>query len=179
MKVRGYRVELGDVESALRGCAGVREGAVVLRDGRLVAYVVDDGVALPESYASMLRERLPEYMVPSAYVRLESLPLTVNGKLDRSRLPLLDGGWGTGEGYEGPRTEVERRMCAVWEEVLGVERVGIRDNFFSLGGDSGSSIWTWDAARRPVGLLFAGGGGVTFANRMDRVMTALDIWLYT
>ncbi|MBW8875033.1 MAG: non-ribosomal peptide synthase/polyketide synthase [Acidobacteria bacterium] len=144
VKVRGFRIELGEIEAALRSCRGVREGVVLAReeeggDKRLVGYVVaESGEVL--SVAELRRElasRLPEYMVPAAFVELASLPLTANGKLDRQALPAPGGARPElGEEYTAPRTAVERALAEVWSEVLDLDRVGVEDNFFTLGGDS-------------------------------------------
>ncbi|MET0649831.1 MAG: amino acid adenylation domain-containing protein, partial [Pyrinomonadaceae bacterium] len=145
LKVRGFRVEPGEVEAALLGVAGVREAVVEARgDGAsskwLVAYVVwDEAVAGVERREAELRRRLgeslPEYMIPSAFVALERLPLTPNGKVDRRALPEPEAGGSLAE-YEGPRTGTEERLCAIWGEVLGLPQVGVRSNFFELGGHS-------------------------------------------
>ncbi|WP_335975263.1 non-ribosomal peptide synthetase [Streptomyces sp. CA2R106] len=140
VKVRGYRIELGEVETVLARQDGVRKVAVVVRreaqgGERLVAYVVPhegrlvDAVAL----AGQAARTLPGYMVPSAFVELSELPLTPNGKLDHKALPEPDYGGGAGR---GPRTDREERLCELFAEILGVERVGIDEGFFSLGGDS-------------------------------------------
>jgi acyl carrier protein len=135
---------LGEVEAALRSHAGVREAAVTAREdepgrARLVAYVVAEG-GQPVEAAGLrehLRERLPEYMLPSFFVTLDSLPLTPSGKLDRRALPPPDGGRSDVAGeYVAPRTEAEGKLAAIWQEVLKVERVGVTDNFFELGGHS-------------------------------------------
>jgi acyl carrier protein len=145
VKIRGYRIELGEVESALVSHAGVRESVVVVREDepgekRLVAYVVPDGSLAPPSPRELrghLKERLPEYMVPSAFVGLEALPLTPNGKVDRKALPAPEHSAITLESaYVAPRTPVEEALAEIWGEVLRVERVGIHDNFFELGGHS-------------------------------------------
>jgi amino acid adenylation domain-containing protein len=143
VKVRGFRVEVGEIEAVLRQHPQVREGAVAAYDDehrgvRLVAYVVPRN---PEAEMSdlreFLREQLPEYMVPSAIVRLEVFPLTPNGKLDRKALPAPNGaGHETDGPYVAPRSELERLIADVWREALGVERVGVGDNFFNLGGHS-------------------------------------------
>jgi amino acid adenylation domain-containing protein len=137
VKIRGYRVELGEIEAELRRHPHVTGAIVVLRedrpgDRRLVAYVVGD--VGTETLREHLRERLPEYMVPSAFVALETLPQTQTGKVDPRTLPAPE--YGAATAGAAPRTGVEERVAAVWREVLGVERVGVHDNFFDLGGTS-------------------------------------------
>ncbi|MDT0528003.1 amino acid adenylation domain-containing protein [Micromonospora sp. DSM 115977] len=141
VKVRGFRVELGEIESRLAATEGVREAVVVARPDaggqqRLVAYVL--GAEAPD--AARLRDRLaaqlPEHMVPSAYVRLAVWPLTPNGKLDRAALPAPDGEAFGQRGHVEPVGLLESMVAGVWAEVLGVERVGRHDDFFALGGHS-------------------------------------------
>jgi amino acid adenylation domain-containing protein len=135
VKIRGVRVELGEVEAVLREQPGVSEAAVVLREGRLVAYVVgEEGMPGRSELRAGLRRVLPEAMVPGVYVELERLPLTASGKLDRRGLPEAVGG--REGGRVEPRTEAERLVSEVWAETLGVERVGVHDDFFELGGHS-------------------------------------------
>ncbi|MBN1866413.1 amino acid adenylation domain-containing protein [Candidatus Sumerlaeota bacterium] len=144
VKVRGYRIELGEVESLLREYPGVLETAVVARedvsgDARLVAYFVADPAAQPSptDLRGSLAHTLPEYMIPSAFVRLESFPLTPNGKLDRRALPAPDSHRpDLLADYVAPRTDLERSIAAVWKEALRLEKVGVYDNFFELGGHS-------------------------------------------
>jgi len=143
VKVRGFRIELGEIESQLSRCSGVREALVVARDAtsgdkRLVAYVVgQEGQALSiERLRAELAEHLAEYMVPSAFVVLDSLPLTANGKLDRASLPPPDESAVLRPAYEEPVGEVEPRLARIWQELLGVERVGRQDHFFEIGGHS-------------------------------------------
>ncbi len=142
VKVRGYRVELGEIEAVLKQHAEVAESVVVVREGvsgerELVGYVVGKVGAEVRSSELMkfLRERLPEYMVPGGLVVLERLPLTANGKVDRQALPEPEGRAGSRE-YVAPRTQVEEIVAGIWAEVLGIERVGVNDNFFELGGHS-------------------------------------------
>src|SRR2546430_5960450 len=153
VKVRGYRIELGEVEAALLGHPGVSEVAVDVRGQaagkRLVAYVVGEPVEVAELRAHVA-SRLPGYMVPSAFVRLESLPLTASGKLDRRRLPEPE--WEERGAYEAPRDEVESALAEVWGEVLRAERVGVHDNFFELGGDSILSIRVASRVRQLLGV---------------------------
>jgi len=142
VKIRGFRVEPGEVEAALLAHPQVREAAVVVRedapgDRRLVAYSVPAEGAAP-SWAELrayLAARLPEYMLPTAWVPLEELPLTPSGKLDRRALP-APGGASTGREYVAPRTPTEKLLAGVWAAMLGAERVGLHDNFFELGGHS-------------------------------------------
>ncbi|HEX5870838.1 MAG TPA: amino acid adenylation domain-containing protein, partial [Longimicrobium sp.] len=138
VKVRGYRVEPGEVEAALRGHPQVTAALAVVRedvpgDRRLVAYVV--GGAAPEALREHLRRTLPEYMVPSAFVPLESLPRTSTGKLDVRTLPAPEYRPAE-ERFVAPRTPVETALAEIWEAVLGVEGVGVNDDFFELGGHS-------------------------------------------
>jgi amino acid adenylation domain-containing protein/non-ribosomal peptide synthase protein (TIGR01720 family) len=151
VKVRGYRIELGEIEAALTAHAAIEDAVVVARaDGpgekRLVAYVVASaGNAVPATgeLRSYLKERLPDYMVPAFFVEMPELPVTPNGKVDRRALPAPRvEHLGEAEHAAGgePRTETERRLAALWAEVLGVPSVGIHDNFFELGGDSILSI---------------------------------------
>jgi len=139
VKLRGYRIELGEIEAVLRRRQQVREAVVVMRDEsgeqRLVAYVV--GEAGPNELRDFLRQHLPEYMIPAAWVQLEALPLTANGKVDRRALPDPDSQRPElSSAYIAPRTAVEREIAEVWQEVLGLETVGVDDNFFDLGGHS-------------------------------------------
>ncbi len=141
VKVRGYRIELGEIEARLAEHPRVREAAVVARedapgDRRLVAYCVGDGAVEVETLRSHLLERLPEYMVPAAYVTLDRLPLTPNGKLDHRALPAPEGDAYVRGGYEPPEGETEEVLAGIWSELLSVERVGRHDNFFELGGHS-------------------------------------------
>ncbi|MBV9775157.1 MAG: AMP-binding protein, partial [Gemmatimonadetes bacterium] len=141
VKVGGVRVELGEVEAALRAHPAVRTAAVVARGDagatRLVAYLVakpgEDPA--PGALRAWLAERLPSYMVPAAWVRLDALPTLPNGKLDRRALPEPEGAGGD-EAYVAPRTPTEEILAGIWAEVLGVERVGAEDDFFALGGHS-------------------------------------------
>ncbi|MFB1481437.1 amino acid adenylation domain-containing protein [Corallococcus sp. RDP092CA] len=143
VKVRGFRIELGEVEAALAKLPPVRDAVVVAReDGpggkRLVGYVVlRDGAAAPHSeLRAALKDALPEYMVPSAVVVLPALPLTTNGKVDRKALPAPDLAGSDPREYVAPRTPTEQRLAGLWQELLGVARVGANDHFFDLGGHS-------------------------------------------
>jgi glycopeptidolipid biosynthesis protein len=154
VKIRGYRIELGEVQAALAGVAGVDQAAVIVRedqpgDKRLVGYLtgsVDPGVV-----RALLAQRLPGYMVPVAVVVLESLPLTVNGKLDLKALPAPE--YQDGGRYRAPSSAVEEILAGVFAQVLGVDRVGVDDSFFELGGDSILSMQVV-ARARAAGLQF-------------------------
>ncbi|HEX7241468.1 MAG TPA: amino acid adenylation domain-containing protein, partial [Longimicrobiaceae bacterium] len=141
VKVRGFRIELEEIEAVLRGHGRVREAVVLLREdvpeqAQLVAYVTArEGAEV--SHAELrehLAERMPEYMVPGKYVVLERLPVTASGKIDRRALPAPE--WTEAVGDVGPRTAVEELVAGIWAEVLGIERVGVAANFFEIGGHS-------------------------------------------
>ena len=141
VKVRGFRIELGEIEATLRAHEGVRAAVVIVSgegtEQRLSAYVVaeSEGAASAAELRDWSGERLPQYMVPQRFVFLAEIPLTPNGKVDRKALP--EGEPGDLEGqYVAPRTAVEELVAVIWSEVLGVERVGVEDNFFALGGHS-------------------------------------------
>jgi aryl carrier-like protein len=143
VKIRGFRVEPGEVEAVLGRHGAVKECAVVVRETngekRLVAYVVDgnhEGGVNASELRDYLREQLPEFMLPSAILAIESLPLTPNGKVDRRELAAREVHVAGVQSYVPPRTINEELLCNIWEEVLHVQRVGIDDNFFDLGGDS-------------------------------------------
>jgi len=139
VKIRGFRVEPAEVEATLRTHPAVRQAAVLARDDgrgepRLVAYVTGDSVA-EDVLRRHVAEQVPDFMVPSAFVRLESLPLTPSGKLDRLALPAPEEAAGAGA-YVAPRTPVEEAVAAIWSSVLGIERISVEEDFFALGGHS-------------------------------------------
>ncbi|GAA1406854.1 hypothetical protein GCM10009639_55100 [Kitasatospora putterlickiae] len=145
MKLRGLRIEPGEIEAVLSTHPGVREAVVTARehrpgDVRLVAHLTaagSDGPPGPAELAAHLRERLPEYMVPGAFTVLDALPLTPSGKVDRAALPEPDGGRPQAAApFTAPGDGLERTLAGLWRKVLGVERVGAHDNFFDLGGHS-------------------------------------------
>ncbi|MFE9062442.1 non-ribosomal peptide synthase/polyketide synthase [Streptomyces violaceusniger] len=154
VKIRGFRIELGEVETALLRHPDIAEAAAVAREAdghtRLIAYVVAAAGAAPDpaGLRRFLRRSLPDYMVPASVVVLERMPLSPNGKLDRGRLPEPDWAEAAAPGYVAPRTATERTLATVWARVLRVERVGVEDNFFSLGGDSILSIQLVSQARQ-------------------------------
>ena len=141
VKIRGYRIELGEVQAALAGVEGVEQAVVIARedrpgDKRLVGYVT--GTADPAAVRAALAERLPAYMVPAAVVGLAALPLTVNGKLDTRALPAPE--YTDVDRYRAPASAVEEILAGIYAQVLGLERVGVDDSFFELGGDSLSAM---------------------------------------
>ncbi|MFI9050850.1 amino acid adenylation domain-containing protein [Streptomyces sp. NPDC053427] len=163
VKVRGHRVELGEVETALAGHPAVGQVAVLFRtDGpgaRLVGYVspaagADARAADAAALRAFLADGLPDYMIPSVFVTLEALPLTPNGKVDRRALPAPEAAAAGDVARIAPRTPVEETLAAIWAEVLGLEAVGVEDNFFDLGGDSILSIQVVSRARA-AGLSLA------------------------
>ncbi len=140
VKIRGYRIELGEVQAALAGLDGVGQAVVIARedrpgDKRLVGYAT--GTAEPAGIRAALAERLAAYMVPAAVMVIDALPLTLNGKLDTRALPAPEY---TAGGYRAPANAVEEILAGIYAQVLGVERVGVDDSFFDLGGDSLSAM---------------------------------------
>ncbi|MCB1057386.1 MAG: non-ribosomal peptide synthetase, partial [Acidobacteria bacterium] len=199
VKVRGFRIEPGEIEAALLRHPGVAECAVIARsDGtadapsatstasttagakRLVAYLVPgDGQDLGEvDWRSFLRRDLPDYLVPSAFVVLETLPLNANGKLDRAALPAPESSGG-GEGRE-PETELERYLVELWQELLPVETVGVDDDFFELGGHSLVATQVISRLRQgrsleaPLGLLFEHPTVAQLAAALDELQAGGD-----
>lgn len=145
VSIRGFRIELGEVEFHLNQSPQIKEAVVIAHgegnEKRLVAYVVLQEMDTPFDGRAYLKQRLPEYMIPSLFIVLESLPLTPNGKLDRKALPdPTEYQKHETFGSMKPRNETERQLAEIWQEVLGIEEVGIQDNFFALGGDSILSI---------------------------------------
>ena len=151
VKIRGFRIELGEVEAALRQHPEVREAVVVVdeKDGdkRLVAYLVPtSSTPSTTKLRTFLGEKLPEYMLPSAFVLLAEVPLTPHGKVDRRALPApTNENIATAAEYVAPRTPLEKELADIWQQILGIERVGLRDNFFDVGGNSlsGMRVMAW------------------------------------
>ncbi|MEW5929610.1 MAG: amino acid adenylation domain-containing protein [Gemmatimonadota bacterium] len=184
VKIRGFRIELGEVEAVLASVPEVRESAVVARedapgDKRLVAYFVareGAGVSAGE-LRRQLAARLPEYLVPAAFVALESLPLTPNGKLDRRALPAPAHG-SAEDRYVAPRTPAEEVLAGIWAEVLGVERVGVEEGFFELGGHSLLATQVVSRARQALGVevplraLFEAPTVAALAGRVEALRSA-------
>jgi aryl carrier-like protein len=145
IKLRGFRIELGEIQSVLASYPGIKEAVVTLRKDppnteRLVAYFILDGSTAPPTHSdlrSFLLAKLPDYMVPAAFVQLQTFPLTPNGKIDRRALPLpdLSANSRTAQ-YMAPRTTEEQTLSKIWAEVLRLDQVGVNDNLFELGADS-------------------------------------------
>ncbi|WP_302478704.1 amino acid adenylation domain-containing protein [Burkholderia lata] len=166
VKIRGFRIEPGEIEAHLAMHDAVREAIVLARpdaagNARLLAYVTLDDAAPRAEHAELVRQlrehlaaRLPDYMVPAAFVVLDALPLTSNGKLDRRALPAPDDDAFAQAQYEAPQGEIERTVAALWSELLGIERIGRHDNFFALGGHSLIAVQLIERLRQ-IGLTLA------------------------
>ncbi|HWM94191.1 MAG TPA: amino acid adenylation domain-containing protein [Thermoanaerobaculia bacterium] len=159
VKIRGFRIELGEIEAALTRHPAVREAIVLTRadgggEAQLVAYLVAPPEEAPAArdLRQFLMATLPEYMIPSAFVVLDALPLTVHGKVDRKALPAPEAPRSEEETFVAPRTPVEERLAAIWSEVLGLELVGVRDDFFLLGGHSLSAARILSRVRDILGV---------------------------
>lgn len=145
VKIRGYRIELGEIESKLIEIDAVKEVAVVLKKDKnqnnvICTYIVSSEGIEEKELREYIMKYLPDYMVPSVFVFLDKMPLTNNGKLDRKALEVLEIKSTAKIEYEAPRNEVEEKIAAVWQEILGIEKIGINDNFFTSGGDSIKAI---------------------------------------
>ena len=141
VKIRGFRIELGEIESKLLSHEWITEAVVMARTDSsntryLCAYLVSEQELTVAELRDFLAKELPEYMIPSYFVGLGAMPVTVNGKLDRKALPEPDGSMDTGVQYLPPRNELDEQLLQIWQEVLGKKKIGIGDNFFSLGGHS-------------------------------------------
>jgi amino acid adenylation domain-containing protein len=155
VKIRGHRIEPGEIEAKLLEHPAVREAVVLARedqpgDQRLVAYVT--GGAEPAALREHLSSILPDHMVPAAYVRLDALPLTPSGKVNRKALPAPDGGAFVSRAYEAPQGAAEEALAAIWADVLGLERVGRHDDFFDLGGHSLLAVRVVSRIRQALGV---------------------------
>jgi acyl carrier protein len=182
VKIRGLRIELGEIEAALRTHRSVRAAAVVVRQGEeaapmLVAYVAPNG-GEPLVYSELsryLKLSLPDYMVPAAFVPVDALPMTPNGKLDQRALPSFDPAQRhTTQVQVAPRNELERKLLEIWVEVLKTERIGVFDNFFELGGHSLMAAQVIARIRKYMGIevsvrtLFEGPTVASLANALER-----------
>ena len=145
VKIRGHRIELGEIESQLLRHEAIKEGVILAKEDTegnkyLCAYIVCNEALTIQELKGYLSKQLPDYMIPSYFISLPKIPLTLNGKVDRKALPEPDGSITSGEEYEAPENEIEERVALVWQEVLGLEKVGTNQKFFSLGGDSIKAI---------------------------------------
>jgi amino acid adenylation domain-containing protein len=167
VKIRGFRIELGEIEAVTREHPNISDAVVVAREDnpgerRLVAYIVASGDAAPgtSDIRAFLQRKLPDYMIPSVFVSLEALPLTPNGKIDRKLLPAPERTPLQQTGYVAPRTASDEILAGIWAEVLGLERAGIKDNFFEVGGNSFlavkllSEIYKTFGKQLPLATLF-------------------------
>ncbi|HEY0068158.1 MAG TPA: phosphopantetheine-binding protein, partial [Flavisolibacter sp.] len=157
VKIRGYRIELGEIENALSNHPDVEAAAVTAITGRqgeneLAAYLTGRTSLNAAALRTFLKNTLPAHMIPEHFVQLDSLPLTSNGKVDRNALPAPVGlAMSTGIAYVAPRNRTEEKLAAVWKEVLGRDRISIKDNFFDLGGNSIKIIRMVEAVNRTLG----------------------------
>ena len=139
VKLRGFRIELGEIENVISAINNIKQSCVLVKNETLVAYYVANTEIDESVIKNHLAKKLPEYMIPSFYMRLESFPLTINGKLDRIALPNFNIS-NIKQQYLAPTTELQQKMCQIWQEVLKIDKVGITDNFFNIGGNSILSI---------------------------------------
>jgi acyl-coenzyme A synthetase/AMP-(fatty) acid ligase len=159
VKIHGFRVEMGEIEAHVRSFAPIQDAAVLAvqrpnGESELVAYAVPcppvgNRQVLHSQLHEHLKSKLPSYMVPGAIVLIDSLPLTPNGKLDRSALP--EPAWAAAVGSVAPRTDLERTLAGIWMDVLGLQRVGVEDNFFTLGGHSMLMVLLFTRVREKLG----------------------------
>lgn len=178
VKIRGLRIEPGEIEQVLLGHPAVKEALVLASEQRLLAYVVsaDPAEQLPAALRAHLQASLPDYMIPAAFVVLERFPLTPNGKLDRKALPAPDTAQNA-TAYVAPANELEAALCAIWQELLGVERVGTGDDFFKLGGHSLLAIRMLTRVRQQLGVAVALNGvfGEPTVAGLARVVETLQL----
>jgi amino acid adenylation domain-containing protein len=157
VKIRGFRIELGEIENQLLKHSDIKEAVVIAReekgDGKyLCAYIVVDRELTVGELRRHLLDQLPDYMIPSYFVQMKKMPLTTSGKVDRKALPEPDGSIGTGVEYEAPRNEIEEKLFRIWQEVLGVDKIGIKDSFFELGGNSINIIRMVSLINNEIGI---------------------------
>ena len=157
VKIRGYRIELGEIEGVLQQHGQVRQAVVLAKadkqgDKQLVGYVIAEGAFDREAVMGFLREKLPEHMIPFLWVEMEHFPLTLNGKIDRKALPEADTGILQSRQFEAPRTAREAQLAGIWQRLLGIEKIGIHDDFFVLGGHSLLAMRAIAAVRKEMEL---------------------------
>ena len=141
VKIRGNRVEIGEVEEQLSKYEGIKETVVMAREDRgenkyLCAYLVSDNEIKVAEIKEHLSKKLPDYMIPSYFIQIDKLPLTPNGKIDAKALPQPDGNINTGVEYTAPDSETEEKLVKIWQEILEINQIGTNDNFFDIGGNS-------------------------------------------
>jgi amino acid adenylation domain-containing protein len=179
VKIRGVRVELGEIESALRACEGVRDSAVIVaRDPNdepyLAAYVAADTQVQVDTLRQQIAAELPANFVPSVFIRLDQLPLLANGKVDRKALPLPEKQRSNQTAFRAPETPTEKQLVAIWSDLLAIERIGADDDFFSLGGHSLLATQLMSRIRAtfeievPLGVLFEGPTVAKLAKAVDQ-----------
>jgi amino acid adenylation domain-containing protein len=184
VKIRGFRIELGEIEAALTSLPAVREAVVIVRedipgDKRLVAYVVSSETPDQAIMRAGLKESLPEYMIPAAFVALERLPLTPNGKVDRKNLPAPEVYAGGGAGH-APQTPTEIQIAEIWKQILRVTTVNVEDDFFHLGGHSLlatqmiSRVFERVGVKVPLAEIFESSTLESFANAVETTASASD-----
>jgi len=179
VKIRGFRIELGEIEACLLRHPAIKTAAAIVREDapgnkRLAAYLVSEpgGAVDNEDLKAHVRHCLPEYMLPSAWIWLDAMPLNANGKLDRNALPALAGLAGDEQAYVAPRDEAEQAVADIWREVLGVQQLGIHDDFFELGGHSLAGVQVTAKVQElfnievPVNVLFEATTVAKFVDRM-------------
>ncbi|WGV32940.1 non-ribosomal peptide synthetase [Paenibacillus polymyxa] len=186
-KIRGYRIETGEVEAKLLSVGGVKEAVVVVREDQegqkalCAYYTAEEGLTAADLKQAISRE-LPGYMIPSYFVELERLPLTLNGKIDRKALPAPEGGASAGREYVAPRTELEAKLAAIWQDVLVREKtVGVTDNFFDLGGHSLRATTLVSKMHKELGVEFPLRDVFRYSTveEMAAVMERLEIGSFT
>jgi amino acid adenylation domain-containing protein len=186
-KIRGFRVELGEIESALLHYTDIVECAVVVRDNgarkEIIAYlVIRDRSSQTESATikKWLRQKLPDYMIPSLIIFVDAIPRTPSGKLDRKALPQRDDSTDRGSSYIPPNTNTERELAGIWGRIVGVEAVGIGDNFFEIGGDSLgcieiiTAVWEMMSVDLPAQDVFECENLEALAQRIDAIAASRD-----
>ncbi|AJR06622.1 non-ribosomal peptide synthetase [Photobacterium gaetbulicola] len=156
IKIRGHRIELGEIESTLVGFSDIRHAVVIAREAQdllnLAAYIVPEPLVEVDidSLFALMAAKLPEYMIPASMTVLSELPLTPNGKLDRRALPAPENT--NRDNYVAPRNELETKLCVIWQDALGVERIGIHDNYYRIGGNSIAAVKLVSSINRELGL---------------------------
>jgi fengycin family lipopeptide synthetase E len=179
VKIRGYRIEPGEIEAIIQTYPGISTVIVIARavkdsEKQLIAYIVAESPVNQQELHSWLTGRVPPYMLPVHYIMIDEVPLTLNGKIDKRKLPAPeDNATGNGIKYTGPRNETEKILAAIWEQVLGLDRVGVTDKFLDLGGHSllavrmASLIKTEMNINLPIAALFQFDTVETLGNYID------------